>query len=147
MQKQGRAIESTIVCIGPASVEQEAIKGLLTQLRPEGEIGSAASVAAIASRIAAGEAPAMVLVLDSAAAEAQEGWIGALRAHLPRLQVAIYGSFDDLAVQAWLRHGVDALIERSMPANEVLETITFVLAGNRYVSPGLFLAGSRQEAP
>jgi DNA-binding NarL/FixJ family response regulator len=147
MQKQGQTIENTIVCVGPASVEQEAIKGLLAQLRPQGEIGSAATVAAIAGRIAAGETPAMLLVLDSAAAEAQEGWIAALRARLPRLQVAIYGSFDDLAVQTWLRHGVDALIERNMPANEVLDTITFVLAGNRYVSPGLFLAGSRQEVP
>jgi DNA-binding NarL/FixJ family response regulator len=145
MQKQGRPLENAIICVGPASVEQEAIRGLLAQLRPEGEIGSAASVATVAERIEAGETVSMLLVVDSAAAEASDGWIGALRAHLPRLRIAIYGSFDDLAVQAWLRHGVDALIERNMPANEVLETIAFVLAGNRYISPGLFLTSSRQE--
>jgi DNA-binding NarL/FixJ family response regulator len=147
MQKQGRPIESAIVCVGPASVEQEAIRGLLAQLRTEGEVESADTVAAIAARIDAGEAPAMLLVLDSAAAEATDGWIGALRLRLPRLQIAIYGSFDDLAVQTWLRHGVDALIERSTPANSVLETIAFVLAGNRYISPGLFLTGSRRDSP
>jgi DNA-binding NarL/FixJ family response regulator len=147
MQKQGRPLDSAIVCVGPASIEQEAIRGLLAQLRPHGEIGSAATVKAIASRIEAGDAPSMLLVIDSAAAEAPEGWIGALRGRLPRLRIAIYGSFDDLAVQTWLRHGVDALIERSMPANEVLETITFVLAGNRYVSPGLFFVGIKQDAP
>jgi len=147
MQKQGGPIDSEIVCIGPASIEQEAIKGLLAQLRPHGEIGSAATVEAIASRIEAGESPSLLLVIDSAAAEAPDGWIGALRSRLPRLRIAIYGSFDDLAVQTWLRHGVDALIERSMPANEVLETISFVLAGNRYVSPGLFFVGIKQDAP
>lgn len=147
MQKQGRPIESAIVCVGPASVEQEAIRGLLAQLRTEGEVESADTVAAITARIDAGETPAMLLVLDSAAAEATEGWISALRVRLPHLLVAIYGSFDDLAVQTWLRQGVDALIERNAPANSVLETIAFVLAGNRYISPGLFLIGSRRDAP
>jgi DNA-binding NarL/FixJ family response regulator len=147
MQKQGWPIENAIVCVGPASVEQEAIRGLLAQLRAEGDVGSANSVAAVAARIEAGETPALLLVLDSAAIEAADGWIGALRARLPRLQIAIYGSFDDLAVQTWLRHGVDALIERNMTAHNVLETIAFVLGGNRYISPGLFLAGSKREAP
>ena len=147
MQEQGQPLDNAIVCVGPASIEQEAIKGLLAQLRPHGEIGSAATVEAIASRIEAGEVPSLLLVIDSAAAEARDGWIGALRNRLPRLRIAIYGSFDDLAVQTWLRHGVDALIERSMAANEVLQTISFVLAGNRYVSPGLFFAGIKREAP
>ena len=147
MQKQGRPIESAIVCVGPASVEQEAIRALLAQSRTGGEVESADTVAAIAARIEAGETSALLLVLDSAAAEAPDGWISALRLRLPRLQIAIYGSFDDLAVQTWLRHGVDALIERNTPANSVLETIAFVLAGNRYISPGLFLVGSRRDAP
>lgn len=145
MQKQGGPLENAIVCVGPASVEQEAIKGLLAQLRPHDEIGSAATVAAIAARIEAGETPSLLLVFDSAAAEASDGWIAALRARLPRLQIAIYGGFDDLAVQTWLHHGVDALIERNTPSKEVLETIAFVLAGNRYISPGLFLAGGKRE--
>src|SRR5262245_59526401 len=143
MQNQGRTIENAIVCVGPESVEREAIRELLGQLRAEGDVESADTVAAVAARIEAGETPALLLVLDSAAAEAADGWIGMLRSRLPRLQIAIYGSFDDLAVQIWLRHGVDALIERSTPANGVLETITFVLAGNRFISPGLFLAGSK----
>lgn len=147
MQKQGWPIENAIVCVGPASVEQEAICGLLAQLHAEGRVGSADSVAAMAARIEAGEAPAFLLVFDSAAIEAADGWIGALRARLPRLQIAIYGSFDDMAVQTWLRHGVDALIERNMTAHSMLETIAFVLGGNRYISPGLFLAGSKREAP
>ncbi|MFZ5789991.1 MAG: LuxR C-terminal-related transcriptional regulator [Pseudomonadota bacterium] len=147
MGKKEPALNWKIVCVGPDSVEQEAIRELLRELNSEGEVGSAPSIDSFAARVEAGETASLILVIDSAAAEAGEGWMANLRARLPGLRVAIYGNFDDYAVQTWLPQGVDALIERATPPREVLETVSFVLAGNRYISPGLILAAKRSAPP
>lgn len=147
MGKRAPALSWKIICVGPDSVEQEALKELLGELDSDGKVGSAPCLGSFAARVEAGETASLILVIDSAAAEAGEGWIGNLRAHLPGLRVAIYGSFDDYAVQIWLPQGVDALIERATPPRELLETVSFVLAGNRYISPGLVLGAKRSAPP
>lgn len=126
-----------IVCVGPDSIEKHAISELLGQTGSDREVESSPSLDCFSARAEAGETASLLLVIDSAAAEAAPGWVARLRKPLPNLRVAIYGTFDDHAVQSWLLPSIDALIDRAAPPREVLEAVAFVLAGNRYISPSL----------
>jgi DNA-binding NarL/FixJ family response regulator len=87
--------------------------------------------------------PALIVADLSLAGGAGFGWLGRLLAQSPRSKVIVLSVHDEpTVVQSALEAGASGFVLKRTIASDLLNAVDAVLAGERYVSPAISLAGA-----
>jgi DNA-binding NarL/FixJ family response regulator len=87
--------------------------------------------------------PALIVADLSLAGGAGFGWLGRLLAQSPRSKVIALSVHDEpTVVQSALEAGASGFVLKRTIASDLLNAVDAVLAGERYVSPAISLAGA-----
>lgn len=129
-------------------LHRESVDRVLRQLRPpsELELRSLPNLAAARSQIEAGLRYALGVFHFDCLGSFGATVLGGFRSLVPGAPIVLYGTAGPDVVRRAIDDAIDGVIVDPPEAGRLLETLRFVLAGNRYVSPGAAGSGPTQSA-